>query len=313
MFALIPAKAVVLATGGGSCLYGRTDNPPGTTGDGIALAYNAGAELVDMECISFQFPEGRLEDLFSSPQAPSEELLGIGAAHYFLGGVKIDERARTSLEGLYAAGETAGGLFGAARLGGSALTDAIVFGTIAGREAAAEAKRICYRIEPDPRHVDAERERLKALLSGSGIPVEQAISRLQSTMWRYCGIIKTKEGLLRALEEIERMEASRNDIRVDSAPKLRQALEYLFMLTISRIIATASLLREESRGCFWRIDHPTPDNERWVKNIYWRQEGEHMRHEIRPAIMTLLTSPTLPRIGAGCFEYKKSPADLRLA
>ncbi len=130
------AKSLVIATGGGARAYPRTDNPPGATGDGMLLAYEAGAELVDLECISFGFPQERLDDLLRLSEAPHEPFLKLGHAHYFLGGIKIGASGETTLPGLYAAGEVAGGVFGAARLGGSALADTVVFGARAGRAAA---------------------------------------------------------------------------------------------------------------------------------------------------------------------------------
>ncbi|GAG06951.1 unnamed protein product, partial [marine sediment metagenome] len=122
------AKSVVIATGGGARLWPRTDNPEGTTGDGMVLAYCAGAELVDLECVSFGFPKQRLSEVFDAPEVPCDPLLDLGHAHYFLGGVKIGPSGETTLPGLYAAGEVSGGLFGAARLGGSALADVVIFG-----------------------------------------------------------------------------------------------------------------------------------------------------------------------------------------
>ena len=71
---VITAQAVIIACGGGACLFERTDNPPGTTGDGIALAYHAGAELVDLELVSFQFPTRRIAEAFAAPGVPAEKL-----------------------------------------------------------------------------------------------------------------------------------------------------------------------------------------------------------------------------------------------
>ncbi|MEW6360082.1 MAG: FAD-dependent oxidoreductase [Planctomycetota bacterium] len=299
----IAAKAVVIAAGGGACLYERTDNPAGATADGIALAYEAGAELVDMECVSFQFPKDRVAQVFQVKQPPDEELLRKGTAHYFLGGIKIDERCCATLDGLYAAGETAGGLFGAARLGGAAMADIVVFGAIAGAEAAAWA-RGCASAEPDAAQADEERRRIEAMLSGRGEPTEDVAARVRSIMWRNCGAMKTHDTLTKALDELDRLPDA---VRVDSVAALREGIECLNMRTVARRIAEASRLREETRGCFWRIDFPRPDNAKWVQNIHqWRSGGE-AKCEVRPAVMTRLTSPGLPRIGAGCFSYLPQP------
>jgi succinate dehydrogenase/fumarate reductase flavoprotein subunit len=301
----VAAKAVVLATGGGACLYERTDNPPGTTADGMALAYDAGVELVDLEPVSFQFPAKRVPEVFALKEAPEEKLLTVGAAHFFVGGVKIDERSRTDLAGLYACGEVSGGLFGAARLGGSALAEVVVFGAIAGGEAAAWTKDKPVP-DLDAARIEEERRRLDAMLTGEGTPVDRVSSQLRSDMWRWCGTMKTRRSLETALAEIEKLEALRPKISVDSVARLREGVECGNMLTVAKLIATASLLREESRGNFWRIDFPRPDNANWIKNIYLRKVSGQLRHDIRPAVLTRLISPTPPRIGAGCFSYLPS-------
>jgi len=301
-FVSIASKAVIVATGGGACIYERTDNPDGTTGDGIALAYEAGAELVDMECVSFQFPKGRVRELFDLQEVPDEGMLRLGAAHYFLGGIKIDERCRTTVEGLYAAGEVTGGVMGAARLGGSAMADIVVFGAIAGKEAAEWAKD-SGRTKPDADHIHEERLRLDSMLSDKGDKAADVAGKLRAIMWRNCGTMKTRRTLLATEEELGRLETVRRRLHVESPTGLREAIECSNMLTVAKLICKASLIREETRGCFWRLEFPQPDNANWLKNIHmWQANGE-WRCEVRPAVMTRLTSPTKPRIGAGCFGY----------
>jgi L-aspartate oxidase len=122
-------------------------------------------------------------------------------------------------------------------------------------------------------------------------------------MWRYCGTMKTRYTLQTALTQLEQLDALRSRMSVASVANLRDGLECLNMLTVARLIASASLLREETRGCFWRIDFPKPDNAHWLKNIYLRKVEGRMRHDIQPAVMNRLTSATQPRIGPGCFPY----------
>ncbi len=295
------ARAVVAATGGGACLYGRTDNPPGATGDGIALAYEAGAELVDLECVSFVVPEARLPDLLGVREPPDEALLEIGAAHYFLGGVRIGPDCRTTVPGLFGAGEVTGGLFGAARLGGTALAETIVFGAIAGREAGRYA-RSREAAPIDPALVREEARRVEALCGGRDLTPAQFAADMGRVLWRFAGTMKSGRTLRQAAEALGRL-APVPALRVDSPAALRQALECPGMLTTARLIVAASLLREETRGCFWRVDFPRYDNERWVRNIVlWRTAGGPA-HAVRPPAMTRLTRPTAPRVGAGCFSY----------
>lgn len=299
---VIAAKAVVVATGGGAGLYARNDNPAGTTGDGIALAYLAGADLVDIELISFQFPADRIDDLFAASEVPTEPPLKAGTAHYFLGGIAIDERCRTAVPGLFAAGEAAGGLFGAGRLGGGALGDVLVFGAIAGQEAAAHAATAPAG-QPDAARVREACDVIDALVSTDGEPAETTHARLRDLMWRYGGVIKSRQSLERGLDELSALEGQRTSLRASSPADLRVALETLNLLTLARPILHGSLLREETRGCFWRHDFPQPDDDRWLCNITWRREGGEDRHGVRPPVMTRLTEPAPPRLGAGCFDY----------
>lgn len=300
-FVTLSAGATLIATGGGACLWARTDNPPGTTGDGIALAYEAGAQLVDLECVSFTFPSSRFAELLHSGGRDPEAFLSSGGAHYFLGGIRIDERGRATLPGLYAAGEASGGLFGAGRLGGSALADVIVFGAIAGEEAAAFAMSH-PRPQWDGAKAEQERARLEALLTGS-VPAAEVTAKLRSLMWCKCGLTKTGRSLEEAREEVALLESHRAGLGAHSVAGLREALECGFMLTLARLIISASLRREESRGAFWRLDAPEPDNARWVRNIVLRGEQGEDRLEIHPPAMTRLREPTRPRIGPGCFDY----------
>ena len=298
----VSAKSVVLATGGGACMYERTDNPDGTTGDGMALAYEAGAELVDMECVSFQFPASRLPELLAAGSAPREHLLALGTAHYFLGGVRIDECCRTNVPGLYAAGETTGGLFGAGRLGGSALADVIVFGAVAGEQGAAWAKTR-ERVPIPSAVVSRERERVARMLHGNGPYASGIAAELRALMWRGCGTMKTEASLRSVESGIAELAASAADPRAGSVAGLREAIECRNMLAVAALVCESSLLRAETRGCFWRLDFPEPDNAHWVRNIHlWREEGAG-RIAVKPAVMTRLCSPNPPRIGAGCFGY----------
>jgi len=299
---IITARAVVIACGGGAGLFARTDNPPGTTGDGIALAYAAGAELVDIELISFTYPAGRMAEAFAATTCPTDELLSVGAAHYFLGGVRIDERGQTGLAGLFAAGEAAGGLFGAGRLGGAALGDVLVFGAIAGREAATYAAA-ADAVLPAEAELRQARAPLDAALAGGGVPAEEVTARLRAVMWRCCGPIKSRRSLEDGLRELEQLEGLRPTLGSNSPEGRRALLECASLLTIARPILLASLMREETRGCFWRHDFPEPRNADWLQNTLWRREDGQSRHELRPAVMTRLTEPTAPRIGAGCFDY----------
>jgi len=303
LFFPISAKSTVLATGGGSCAYERHDNAEGTTGDGIAMAYRAGAELVDVECISFNIPRTRLEEILTLRNPPDEEILKIGGCHYFLGGVKIDENACSNLNGLYAAGEVTGGIFGAARLGGSAMADTIVFGAIAGQNAAEKAKSIDIPVI-NQNQVDAEEKWLKRMLDGYQSP-EEVTDEIRSILWRYAGTMKTDATLETARQKLDAIIPLVNSQRIQNMIDLRVAVEARNMLDLGRTIVEASNIRQETRGCYWRIDYPKPDNDNWLKNIIVWKGDDEIKTRIQDVIMTKLSVPTDPPIGPGCFGYTR--------
>lgn len=291
------APAVVIATGGGACMYPHTDNPPGATGDGIALAYDAGAELVDLECISFVFPEDRMQEALRA----REPLPKVGHAHYFLGGVRIDEQGASTLPGLFAAGEATGGLFGAGRLGGSALGDCLVFGHRAGQAAAAHARE-AQRTELPEADLAAAREELASLTAGGADPDELA-ARLREINWRCLGTVKTRAGLQSALAELPGLDEGLARMAAAEPGQLRTAAEVRSMRTVAELAARASLLREETRGCYWHGDFPAPDNTTQLRNIIIRKEEGGPALSEEPPLMTRIKQPGEPRIGAGCFHY----------
>ena len=299
---VISAKSTVLATGGGAYAFQRNNNPPGTTGDGFSLAYRAGAELVDMECISLNLPRNMLSAVFDVKGEPPGALLDRGMAHYFLGGVKIDEECNTSLSGLFAAGEVTGGVFGAARLGGSAMADIIVFGARAGISAARRAKKITTP-EPNMAQIDAERKKFEDMMEHNETPSLDVFARLRSILWEYMGIVKTEDTLRAGLKELSQMQAEVSNLRARNADEIRAAIEAANILDLGQIIATASLIRKETRGNYWSSDYPHPDNDNWIKNIVVYKSGEGIMTRIDPVVMTRLHSPAHPPIGQGCFGY----------
>ncbi|WP_448521677.1 FAD-binding protein [Pseudothermotoga sp.] len=199
------------------------------------------------------------------------------ALQHFQGGVKIDEHARTSLKGLYAAGECAGGQHGANRPGGNSLLDTQVFGKIAGENAALEAlnKQI----------VDATIEQEKFV---GKVPAGEARNTVVELMSKYGFLVRFDEGLKLALNELER-------IGLEGIAEDEKGLSFLLetrnMLTLARAILTAELVRNESRGPhlkFEAFDPPTmnfvPRKEGWNKYIVLRLVDGQIRYEIREPV-----------------------------
>ncbi|MEA3400892.1 MAG: FAD-binding protein [Armatimonadota bacterium] len=298
---IFSAPQVVIATGGGACLYPRADNPGGTTGDGIVMAYEAGAELVDLELITFAYPPKRVADVLQRGEELRDELLGLGHAHYFLGGVRIDAEGAGSVPGLMAAGEASGGLFGAGRLGGSALGDCFVFGRDVGRAAAIAAEDRDARDLSDDL-IDAACQRINEILRGEDDPAPVA-ERIREIAWQGIGPVKTEASITRALAELDAIDPHRDGLGGADRDSIRTAVEARNMHMLAWLVATASLKRKETRGCYWRADHSEPDNETQLRNIVLRKGASGCEVTSQPPVMTELREPSHPRIGAGCFGY----------
>jgi L-aspartate oxidase len=339
------ARGVILASGGAGALYQHTTNPAVATGDGMAMAYAAGAELADMEFVQFHPTALNLED------APrfllSEALRGEGgvlrnasgrrfmpryheraelaprdvvsrsivaemkrtatrtvfldmtafdaahlrrrfpkiyktcllygldlarepipvspAAHYQMGGVRTDLEGRTTLAGLYAAGEVAcTGVHGANRLASNSLLEGLVFGARAGRAAALDlsgarglsASAAGEVAEDEAVAAPSEELRRRAAATNA---VRKRVRRL---MWERVGILRASAPLQRALKEFE---------QIALAP-LRPAPRNF--LTVAIVIARSALWREESRGAHYRIDFQQRDDKRWrVHSIIQKDAG----------------------------------------
>jgi len=332
----IHASAVLLATGGMGQLYANTTNPGVATGDGVAMAYRAGAELTDLEFIQFHptalylkkaprfllsealrgegahlrnmemtrfmpkyHPMGELAprdvvaraimhelersrakdpvvyldltDLDADhiqrrfPRIYSTcmqynidittELIPIRpAAHYAMGGVRTNLQGRTTLPGLYAAGEAAGtGVHGANRLASNSLLEGLVFGARAGRKMRDELKA-------SPRNA---RETPPAAAYSNGpvpVPVETTITQIQDLMWKQAGIVRTGSGLKQAIQGLVELGA-----KLGRAHNRRE-FEARNLHINGILVARSALAREESRGAHYRTDYPDHDDAKFSKH-----------------------------------------------
>lgn len=368
------AKSVVLASGGAGRIYSRTDNPVGTTGEGYAMAYEAGARLIDMEFVQF-FPFGLVEpglpmfvfnpgiveigrlvntegkeflrDAGFSPgrdfiehrdamsklicievhegrgdrdavlldlkgpedREHSVRMLGefkeikrrwlskIDLAkqcihiapleHYFMGGIEIDENGATSLPGLYAAGEVTGGVDGANRLGGNALTNTIVFGARAGR-AAAQYSKSHERFETGDlgaREIEKNLSEIRARPHSPGARPREIRNRLQATMTRCVEVIRSQETLEKAHLCIQELRRDLSRIYATTTWELAEVLEVESMLTVAEIVTRCASERKESRGAHYRLDYPNEDKS-WLKNILVERSGSEIKVQAREIVET---------------------------
>lgn len=332
------APVVVCASGGYGRLYYHTTNPEVATGDGAAMAYRAGAKLMDMEFVQFHptvlfhpenksfliseavrgegallknikgerfmpgyhqmaelaprdvvsraifqemkktgsdhvfldithkdrsYLEYRFPTIFKTclsygidmskdyiPVAPSQ--------HYSMGGIKTDEWGRAGIKGFYAVGEAAcNGIHGANRLASNSLLEGLVFGRRIGREVERNLEEIKKHsgVKPSVRFF---KERQKKELDAVALK-----EKLQRLMQQNVGIVRNRESLSQAMENILKMNEELHNVELSN----NQLMELKNMLFLSSLVVKGALLREESRGAHFRSDFPANDNENWLKNI----------------------------------------------
>jgi L-aspartate oxidase len=335
----VRARATLLATGGAGQVFRETTNPPVATGDGIALAFHAGARLADLEFVQFHptalnrtdaprflisealrgegarlvnedgeafmaryHPDGdlaprdvvarsivreiertggavfltlaHLDAAYVRRRFPTiaemcrrlgldlaREPVPVGpAAHYIMGGVDTDEWGRTSLAGLFAAGEVAcTGVHGANRLASNSLLEGLVFGA-----------RSAIAMQEPLRAAALKSDRREAGVSSLQLPAPrlQSVDRSMSTavvrdvMWRSAGLFRTREGLTEAVERLDEAYATER-LRLRSEASDDDWWRHFNLLTVARLIARAALVREESRGGHFREDFPERDDRNW--------------------------------------------------
>jgi len=301
---VISAKAVVIATGGSARIYERTDNPAGLTGDGFYLGFRAGADLVNMELMAFN-PLKITPEVIAMIKSgkPDEELMRVGRAHYNLGGILTDSRAESTLKNLFAAGEVADGLLGAARLGGTALADALVFGAIAGREAGARVASV-PRDDIPLAEVTEEKQRIEGLTQGSETSAAELQKEVKSVMWKYAGMAKTEQSLSEACQRLSRLKTIPMKVNSGDASEVGQAVEAHLMACVGEMIAVSSLQRRETRGQFWRLDYPSSDNANCLYNVVISRRGDGIQTRRKDVVMTRLRTPSAqPLVGCGCYNY----------
>ena len=350
-FVVFKAKSVIICTGGIGKAWKITSNSWEYTGDGMALAHEAGADLMDMEFVQFHptgmvWPPGvqgilvteavrgeggilrnkdgerfmerydpkKLElstrdvvarsiytevregrgtehggaflDISHKPadyvkrKLPSMyhqflELADVDitkgpmevgpTCHYMMGGIRVDaETARSSIPGLFAAGEAAAGLHGANRLGGNSLSDLLVFGRRAGLAAAEHAKG-SETSTIDPSQIEeAVRQMLEPFERLEGESPYAIHDDLQSAMQSLVGIFRNEEDLRRALSEIEKLKERAARVRVEGSrlfnPGWHLVRDLHSMLTVAEAVTRSALARHESRGAHSRIDYPGLDD-----------------------------------------------------
>jgi len=260
----------------------------GTPNGGIFLDMShLGAEFVEKafpgmveRCRDFGF------DLAREPVEVSP------TAHFIMGGVKIDLRCHSSLEGLFVAGEDSGGVHGANRLGGNGVADSTVFGGLAG-EAMADYVGGRDLIPYEEGQVQEFLARALIPFTGAGrervYPLRDALKEL---MWEKVGVVRHGRELKEAISQLEELtgRAERISVRGGGEYNLEwnHALDLKNQLQVSLLIATSALSREESRGSHYRSDYPETNDEAYLKNIYIKKIGEELKLFARPVRLSRL-------------------------
>jgi len=343
----IRARAILIASGGAGQVYSDTTNPAVATGDGIALAARAGAELADMEFYQFhptalslpgvprfllsealrgegawlrnhkgeRFMERYHAQLELAPRDvvaraiaregmgkhPGEKFEvyldmrhvegidlnqrfpgisrflashGLGlhrdqipvrpAAHYLMGGIRTDLSGRTTLSGLYAAGEAAcTGVHGANRLASNSLLEGLVFGARA-------ANAILQDDLPQP-SVEAHSTTQTA---PHPIPIEAAITALRTMMWQDAGLLRDRQSLQHGLAKHRQI---RKELSQFAKPEQgsRRLYEAYTLISVAQAILLAAEARTESRGAHFRNDYPKRDDENFRKHSVELNEEIH--------------------------------------
>jgi fumarate reductase flavoprotein subunit len=187
----------------------------------------------------------------------------VPTAHYMMGGVVFRPDCTTPLTGLFAAGEDTGGVHGANRLGGNGVANSTVFGGIAGDSMAEWVVREGQHRAPDEAAIDRGVATHLAPLTLPAGDIEPIRRALHDCMWDDVGILRTADGLRRGLRRLDELDAELSRTGVvgsDRAFNLtwHDWLNLRSLLAISRVIATAAMQREDSRGAHFREDFPEP-------------------------------------------------------
>src|SRR5215207_46445 len=226
----------------------------------------------------------------------SKEKMEVGpTAHYSMGGIVVDIKCRTEVKGLFAVGEVISQIHGANRLGGNSLLDTIVFGKIAGGEAAKLAKRAeegkINKTKSSSQlnsNVDNQKGNDDDYYGGIFL-VKEPIrfrNKIQELMNQNAGIIREKtrlqDGLERILQLKDEFHSHKQNFNLkdfeiddnDTSENIVLTLQVKSSLVACEAIIRSALMRQESRGAHYRSDFPKLDDERWKVNIYCRKEGK---------------------------------------
>ncbi|MDI6847136.1 MAG: FAD-binding protein, partial [Candidatus Bathyarchaeia archaeon] len=209
------------------------------------------------------------------------------AAHYSMGGIHTNVKTETPISGLYAAGECSCiSVHGANRLGTNSTAECLVFGAVAGKEAAKRALSNGFREIPHEKILAEEKRVFDGILGSEGDERIPAIrDRMRRIMNEKVWIFRRGDKLKSALKEIRELKERFKDIKVEDKGRafntvLVAALQLDFTLDLAEVTITSALARTESRGAHYRLDHPKRDDENWLKHTlaYYTKKGPRLEY-----------------------------------
>ena len=217
----------------------------------------------------------------------------VPTAHYFMGGVVCDTDTRTTLPGLYVAGEDAGGAHGANRLGGNGVANSTVFGGIAGDVMGPAAVSGGALREPDEALIEAEVARARHPFTKKPGDANALRDRLMDTMWDDVGVLRTAEGLARGLATLadigaELMAIGLADDDIVFNMTWHDWLNLRSLIEVSEAITRAALARENSRGAHYREDFPDQGELATSTFTVVRREGDALTVGRQPVDFTIV-------------------------
>jgi fumarate reductase flavoprotein subunit len=217
----------------------------------------------------------------------------VPTAHYFMGGVVVDVDTRTAMEGLYVAGEDAGGAHGSNRLGGNGVANSTVYGGIAGDVMAGDIAAMPALREPDEDVLNAEIARAIYPLQQKPDLVLPLRKDLQEVMWDEVGVMRTASGIQRGLKGIEAVSDKLMGIGVDGSNLAfnltwHDWLNLRSLCDISEVIAKAGLARENSRGAHFREDFPDAGAMQDSEFTVVQQDGDALTVTNRPVDFSIV-------------------------
>jgi succinate dehydrogenase/fumarate reductase flavoprotein subunit len=244
-----------------------------------------GTVLFDTTALNSDLLEGYIHHckrLRASGLEPSKEAPRVRpAAHSHMGGVYIDHNGWSGVPGLFACGESAGGVHGASRLAGNSGSDTLVFGARAGRGAAAAANGVTTYNRNWDAIIEKSLQPLRESLGQHGEATPEDIKdSLRKTMFNYAGLYRKEAGLLKGKEELESLEKEIiAGLRTTNLKEAIAALEAENMTLVARMIMNSALSRKESRGAHQRLDIPHLDEEQGKTHVAI-QKGKNGAFEI---------------------------------